>query len=59
MPWFSFDANPDRDDSDLTERERIALHEENSSDDWEETAAVIADRARDAEASALSKWFKL
>lgn len=59
MSWFfSFDANPDRDDSDLTPRERRALHEENSKD-IAGTAKVIADRGREAERSALEKWFKL
>lgn len=56
--WFSFDANPDRDDSDLTPRERRALHEENSLDEAG-TAKVVADRAREAESTALSRWFKL
>lgn len=56
--WFSFDENPDRDDSDLTPRERRALHNENSFDE-DTTAQVIATRAREAEARALRKWFKL
>jgi hypothetical protein len=56
--WFTFDENPDRDDSDLTPRERRALHEENNPDE-DAAAQVIADRARQAEAQALRKWFKL
>lgn len=56
--WFSWDKNLDRDDSDLTPRERRALHAENSGN-AKQTAKVVAERARQAEAKALGKWFKL
>jgi hypothetical protein len=54
--WF--DENPDRDDSDLTPRERRALFEENAKGK-DHGRKVIADRAREAEKSALEKWLDL